>query len=137
MYLKFKAEEERNIKKTPSTEQVNSFWKDIWGKETPFNSQADWLKKLEVEYCKHVEPKEYTLTMEIFKKTLARMPNNKVPGADLTIMLWIKILSATHPYLLRILKEVMVGEADILSWLAIMETMLIPKNQDTHQPENY
>ena len=75
--------------------------------------------------------------MEIFKKILARMPNNKAPGADLIIMLWIKRLSATHPYLLRILKEVMVGEADIPSWLAITKTLLIPKNQDTHQPENY
>ena len=65
------------------------------------------------------------------------MPNNKAPRADLIIMLWIKRLSATHPYLLRILKEVMVGEADIPSWLAITKTMLIPKNQDTHQPENY
>ena len=137
VYRKFKAEEEINIKKTPSAEQVNSFWKDVWGKETPFNSQADWLKKLEVEYCKHVEPKEYTLTMEIFKKTLARMPNNKAPEADLIITLWIKRLSATHSYLLRILKEVMVGEADIPSWPAIRKTMLIPKNQDTHQPENY
>ena len=85
-------------------------------------------------YCKHVEPKEYTLTMEIFKKVLARMTNNKAPGADLIIMLWIKRLSATHPYLLRILKEVMVGEADILSWLVIMKTMLTLKNQEyTHR----
>ena len=137
MYRKFKAEEEINIKNTPSAEQVNSFWKDIWGKETQFNSQADMIKKLEAECCKHVEPKEYTLTMEIFKKILARLPNNKAPGTDLIIMLWIKRLSATHPYLLRILKEVMVGEADISSLLAITKTMLTPKNQDTHQPENY
>ena len=137
VYRKFKAEEEINIKNTPSAEQVNIFWKDISGKETPFNSQADWLKKLEAEYCKNVEPKEYTLTTEIFKKILARLPNNKAPGTDLIIMLWIKRLSATHPYLLRILKEIMVGEADIPSWLAITKTMLTPKNQDTHQPENY
>ena len=137
VYRKFKAEEEVNIKNTPSAEQVNSFWKDIWAKETPLNSQADWLKKLETEYCKHVEPKEYTLTMEIFKKILARMHNNKAPGTDLIIMLWIKGLSATHPYLLRILKEVTVGEADIPSWLAITKTMLTPKNQDMHPPENY
>ena len=52
-------------------------------------------------------------------------------------MLWIKRLSATHLYLLRILKEVMVGEADIPSWLAITKTMLTPKNQYMHQPENY
>ena len=137
VYRKFKAEEEINIKKTPSADQVNSFWKDIWGKETPFNSQADWLKKLETEYCRHVEPEEYTLTMEIFKKILARMPNNKASRVDLIIILWIKRLSATHPYLLRILKEVMVGEADMPTWLAITKTMLTPKNQDMHQPENY
>ena len=137
MHRKFKAEEEINIKETPSAEQINSFWKDIWEKDTPFNSQADWLEKLEAEYCKHVEPKEYTLTMEIFKKIRARMPSNKAPGADLIIMLWIKRLSVTHPYLPRILKEVMAGEADIPSWLAITKTMLILKNQDTHQPENY
>ena len=31
----------------------------------------------------------------------------------------------------------MKGTIDVPSWLGITRTMLIPKNKNTHQPENY
>ena len=137
VYRKFRAEEKIQVSNPPDAENVRNFWNNIWGKETPCNMQADWIEKLEKEYCQHVTPRTYELTMKIFKLIISRMPNNKAPGADLIVMFWIKKLSASHQYLLIILKDLMKGTIDIPSWLGITRTMLTPKNKNTHQPENY
>ena len=109
VYRKFRAEEEIQVSNPPDAENVRNFWNNIWGKETPCNMQACWIEKLEKEYCQHVTPRTYELTMKIFKLIISRMPNNKAPGADLTVMFWIKKLSASHQYLLIILKDLMKG----------------------------
>ena len=137
VYRKFRADEEIQGSNPPEAENVRNFWNNIWGKETPYNMQADWIEKVEKEYCQDVTPRTYELTMKIFKLIISRMPNNKASEANLIAMFWIRKLNASHQYLLIILKDLMKGTIDIPSWIGITRTMLTPKNKNTHQPENY
>ena len=82
VYRKYRAEEEIQVSYPPEAENVKNFWNSIWRKETPCNVQADWIEKLEKEYCQHVTPRTYELTMKAFKLIISRIPNNRAPGAD-------------------------------------------------------
>ena len=65
VYRKFRADKEIQVSNPPEAENVRNFWNNIWGKETPScNMQADWIEKLEKEYCQHVTPRTYELTMK-------------------------------------------------------------------------
>ena len=113
VYRKFRADEEIQVSNPPEAENVRNVWNNIWGKETLCNMQADWIEKLEKEYCQHVTPRTYELTMKIFKLIISRMPNKKASEANLIAMFWIKKLNASHQYLLIILKDLMKGTIDI------------------------
>ena len=45
------------INKVPSMDEVEKFWKDIWGKKVNFNEKPIWLRTLESEYCKNIKRK--------------------------------------------------------------------------------
>ena len=108
VYRKFRADEEIQVSNPPEAENVRNVWNNIWGKETLCNMQADLIEKLEKEYCQHVTPRTYELTMKIFNLIISR-----TPSADLIVMFWIKNLNASHQYLLIILKDLMKGTIDI------------------------
>ena len=57
VYRKFKGESNIDITNSPGKDKVKEFWSNIWGKPRSFNNDAEWLKTLREEYCKHVTPK--------------------------------------------------------------------------------
>ena len=37
-----------------TTEDIESFWKNIWRKQSNFRREAKWIKNLEKNYCNNV-----------------------------------------------------------------------------------
>ena len=101
------------------------------------NIYADWLPKLEKEYCKGVQPKTYELTIDILHKIFSKAANSKAPGRDRIATHWLKKLTSTHTYFLNILISLKKNETEILLWLSTTKTSLLAKNSNTNRPENY
>ena len=89
VYRKFRG---RNleIKKIPTGEEIETFWKDIWGKKSSFNPYTPWLKTLKSEYCKNAKQKQYRITSETIDKVLKKLQNGKAPEPDLIVEFWYK-----------------------------------------------
>ena len=81
------------------------------------------MKTLEKEYCNNVQDVEVNVTDEIMSKVLNKLANNK-HGRDLLTGRWVKILRNSW-------KE------QLPDWLVIAQTLLIAKNNETKDPQNY
>ena len=57
-----------NATEIPTTEGIESFWKNVWGKELNFHKEAKWIKNPEKNYCKNVRQQPYNITEEILNK---------------------------------------------------------------------
>ena len=137
VHRKFKSDESIEIKTHPTEENIRSFWGCIWGTNKEYNTDADWIKLLEKEYCKGANQKEYRVTLSIVNEILKRSANNKAPGRDLIVMYWIKKLTACHSYINTIMESLLVGQTQMPRWLSLTKTILLAKNSDTHQAQNY
>ena len=136
VYRKFKTDENIEIKDTPSRDNVTSFWKGIWGNNKEYKTHAEWLPLLEKEYCKNAWQKEYSVTLELLTEILKRAANNRTPGRDQTVMYWIKKLTSCHPYMVNIMESLLKEQTQVPQWLSLTKTNLLPKNANTHEPEN-
>ena len=64
------------------------------------------------------------------------MANDK-PGKDLATCIWIKSLRSTRQYLKGCLKNVITRKTEIPDWLITTKTILISKNKETKNEQNY
>jgi len=64
------------------------------------------------------------------------MLNWKAPGRDQTPNFWLKQLTATHKHIAQIFNK-LIEEDSIPEWLTAGVTYLIPKNENTGNPNNY
>ena len=115
VYRTFKSGPSVRVKDPPSQEDINSFWKGIWGCDVSFNEEADWLNVLKQEYCTNVTPKKYELSPAVFKKVLKKLANNRTPGIALIIGVWIKYTTSVHPWLIELYIRTKLGEIDFLA----------------------
>ena len=88
-------------------------------------------------YCKDAESKKYKITPTIFKEVFGKMKNNSAPEADLIVPLSVKKVSALHQPIIKVLEKVRTEDIDTPQWLATMRTILLLKNNNTHEPKNY
>ena len=79
---------------------------------------------------------EYAITDKILEKVLSKMANDK-PGKELTICIWIKRIRSTRQYLKRCLKNVITRKIEIPDWHITTKTILIAKNKETKNEQNY
>ena len=70
VYRKFKSDESIEIKTRSTEENIRSFWGGIWDTNKEYNTEADWIKLLEKEYCKGANQKEYRVTLPIVNEIL-------------------------------------------------------------------
>ena len=137
VYRKFKGESNIDITNAPRKDKVKEFWSNIWGKPRSFNNDAEWLKTLREEYCKHVTPKAYDIYFEKFRALLKNVQNNKAPGIDMIVMFWWKKVESLHCPLVRLFIKFYNDQLEIPQWLTVVRTTLQPKNKDTHEAKNY
>ena len=101
-----------NATEVPTTEDIESFWKNIWGKESNFHKEAKWITNLENNYCKNVRQQPHKITEEIFNKVVSK--------------LFLKLLQETYK-----------GMLNLPNWLKLAQTTFLPKSQDTENAKNY
>ena len=120
------------IKKIPTGEEIETFWKDIWGKKSDFNPGTPWFETLKSEYCKNAKQKQYRITSETIDKVLKKLQNGKAPGTDLIVGFWYKNLMFYKADLVYIFQNTLKGHKELPSWLTRARTQLLPKNENTH-----
>ena len=124
-------------KKIPNEAETEAFWSDIWNTQKEVALDRDWYCKLQSSYCSNASQQEYKISTETIKAIIKKMPNNKAPGKDLIVGFWIKNLPVLHEHIRFGLASILEGRESLPPWLATSRTILIPKNSDTHLPNNY
>ena len=125
------------IKEVPTGEEIEIFWKDIWGKQFDFNPCTPWFETLKSEYCKNAKKKQYRITSEAIDKVLKKLQNGKAPGTDLIVGLWYKNLMFYKADLVHIFRDILKGHKELSSWLTRARTQLLLKNKNKLTTKNY
>ena len=114
----------------PPKEDVESFWRNIWGKQTMHNDQAPWLTTLRSEYCQDVIQKEYIINSNVLDNMINKLQNGKAPGKDMIVGYWYKYLQFYKNNLIELYQKTFNGEIELPSWLTKAVTQLLPKNHE-------
>jgi hypothetical protein len=122
-----------NVKKAPSKEDTENFWRAVYGEKVRHNEEANWIKNQRRQNpCMEWRPISET---EV-KMLLSTTQNWKAPGRDQIPNFWLKQLTATHRYLATLFNK-LIEEEQTPEWLTAGVTLLIPKNENTEKPKNY
>ena len=113
VYQDFKGGNMR-LEKIPNKEEVQSFWQNIWQRETKFNKSAKWLGI-------------YINDMQL----------NKSPGRVLITSFWYKKLYFCRNKLTELYQSTYNGKEHLPPWLPRARTKLIAKNEITDVAKNY
>ncbi|XP_030746059.1 uncharacterized protein LOC115874901 [Sitophilus oryzae] len=127
------------IENPPTTEEVENFWKDLYGEVRPLRYNTPALEQFKVFAQNHRtanEPK-HQITEEEVQQALQGTKNFSAPGPDCINAYWWKKLTSTHLHLARIFDTWLHGNQQIPSWVVEGRTVLIPKSGDLSQPKNY
>ena len=57
------------VKDPPSQEDINNFWKGIWGCDVSFNEEADWLNVLKKNIAQMLHQRSMKLTQKSLKRS--------------------------------------------------------------------
>ena len=136
VYRMMKGENNGPVKDMPEKEKIKGSWGGSWSSATHYKQDVPWLHTLHNEYATDAQQKEYEITDEILEKVLSKMANDK-PGKDLNTCIWIKSLRSTRQYLKGCLKNVITHKIEIPDWLITTKTILIAKNKETKNEQNY
>ena len=121
----------------PSEEQVREFWNNIWGKEKPFNENAEWVRDLE-NSTKDIPEQEWeNITAEEIERSLRKSHKWKSLGVDQIPNFWLHTLSSAHAKLASNLNSIMKEPNLTPKWLCHGATYLLAKSSETENPKNY
>ena len=136
VYRSMKGENSGPVKDMLTKQNVQDFWSTLWGTPVQHKIDTPWIETLRNEYCRNAEQKQYEINNEILDKILSQMANDK-PGRDLVCGVWIKRLKSLHESFKQELVRMLLGEIEPPDWLLTFVTLLLPKNEETKQPQNY
>ena len=122
---------------TPSKQEVECFWKDIWEQDTSHNATAPWIQR-EYEKTAKIDRMEWdSITETELKIAINAAANWKAPGVDGITNFWLKTLTATHASLAYAFNNLIANNHNMPLWLTKGKTFLIPKNEKTELAKNY
>jgi hypothetical protein len=120
------------VKKAPRKEDIENFWRTIFGEKVRHNEEAYWIKNQRQQNpCMEWRPIFETGVTMALRTTL----NWKAPGRDAIPNFWLKQLTATHKYLATLFNK-LIEEDQTLEWLTAGVMLLIPKNENTEKPKD-
>ena len=113
---------------TPDPEEARQYWNGIWGEETTYEKDAEWLQKVREE----VEPLQQdniSITVETVIQFLKKVPNWKAPGPDLVQGFWIKNFTSLHTRIANNLQSCL-DTGNVPDWMTKGRTTLIMKDPE-------
>ena len=117
----------------PDKEEVENFWREMYGKEVQHNGDAHWIEN---QYQQNPSMEWSSVCEKDVADALRTMQNWKAPGRDQIANFWLKQLTATHKHIAALFNK-LIEEDQISEWLMAGVTFLIPKNGNTENPKNY
>ena len=121
------------LNNAPGKEEVEKFWREIYGKKFQHNGEAGWIKN---QYQQNPSMDWSPICAKEVAETLRTTLNWKAPGRDQIPDFWLKKLTATHRHIAAIFNK-LVEEDQILEWLMAGVNFLITKKENTENPNNY
>ena len=125
------------LKKTPPKQEVKDFWENIWSKKGTISQENTWINDVRENYCKDVVTCINEIKFEQFNKVNENLNYGTRRGLDLTTGFWVKRCRSMRQATFNIFKNISNGEDTVPEWLIRTQTVLLPKNKDTHNPKNY
>ena len=125
------------ISKLPNENQLADFWKSLYGDSTEHNRNAEWIEETKQELAESPPMHEIVISEETIKNKLRITSNFKSPGPDKIQNFWMKQLSSLHPYYAQSFRRLINNEEQAPVWLTEGTTHLLPKSENTDQPNQY
>jgi hypothetical protein len=75
-----------NVKNAPNKEEVENFWREIWGKKVQHNEEAYWIKN---QYQQHSSMEWSPICEKDVAEALRATLNLKAPGRDQIANFWL------------------------------------------------
>jgi len=114
-----------SVKNMPDKEEVENFWREIYGKGVQQNGEAHWIKN---QYQQNPSMEWSPVCEKDSAEALRTTLNWKAPGRDQIASFWLKQLTATHKHIATLFNK-LVEEYQIQEWLTTGVTFLIPKKK--------
>lgn len=80
---------------TPDPGEAKQYWDGIWGEETAYEKEAEWLQKLR-EVVEPLQQDNICINVETETQFLKKVPNWKAPGLDLVQGFGVKNFTSLH-----------------------------------------
>ncbi|XP_066933825.1 uncharacterized protein [Clytia hemisphaerica] len=126
-----------SVEEPPSQEDIEGFWNNIWGKKKSYNREATWIEREEERMQGKKEQEWEEITVEEVRVALGKTQKWKSPGIDKVQNFWLNYLPSMHRVLTFFLNELVGNPNSIPEWLTEGVTYLLPKSEDTKNPNNY
>ena len=84
------------MKNAPDEEEVENFWREIYGKKVQHNGETCWIKN---QYQQNSSMEWSPVCEKDIAEVLRTTQNCKAPGRDQIANFWLKQLTATHKHI--------------------------------------
>ena len=84
------------MKNAPDKEEVENFWREIYGKGVQHNGETHWIKN---QYQQNPSMEWSPVCEKDIAEALRTMLNWKAPGRNQTASFWLKQFTATHKHI--------------------------------------
>ena len=111
-------------------EQAASYWKALWESEGTGTKSAEWLEEVRQAIAGCVPEScmgECDIECDQVKKVIAKKRNWSAPGPDRIVNYWWKRAETLHESVALSIREIGLGDNDVLLWFTQGKTSLILK----------
>ncbi|XP_067145427.1 uncharacterized protein [Centruroides vittatus] len=126
----------KNIK-IPSKENVEEFWTSGLSNPKQYNTEAKWVKEIEKASSEINEVEVEEITEDQVKFAVRKLMNWKSPRIDKIQNYYIKYLTSVHKYFAVLFTNIISGKEMLEDWFTTGKVILIPKNENSEDPENW
>ena len=91
-----------NVNNAPGREEVENFWREIYGQKVQHNGEVGWIKN---QYQQNPSMERSPICAKDVAEALRTTLNWKAPGRDQIPNFWLKQLTATHRHIAAIFNK--------------------------------